>query len=122
MVPLPSVRQMMSPVFYEISLDEVGPIEIKDIVNKHKWKKVCGIIFTCLATKAMHLDIMEDMVQNPSQRKENSHHPANIHSNKGSQLMNAADELKAWTLNRKIEYSGFNYQQKGITKMAPVKH
>ena len=49
MAPLPSSRQMISPIFHVISLDLFGPFEIRETVNKRKRKKVWGIIFTCVA-------------------------------------------------------------------------
>ena len=99
----------MTPTFYEISLDEFGPYEIRETVNKRKRKKVWGIIFTCLASRAIHIDVTEDygaesVIETVRKFTSLRGTPAKIHSDKGSQLMNAADELKAWALNRKIEW------------------
>ena len=109
MAPLPSSRQMMSPTFHEISLDLFGPFEIRETVNKRKRKKVWGIIFNCLASRALHIDVTEDygavsVIETVRKFTSLRGSPAKIHSDKGSQLLSAAEELKAWALSRKIEW------------------
>ena len=57
MSPLPLERLKPSPPFYHTGLDLFGPIWIKDAVKKRTKMKCYGVIFTCLTTRALHLDI-----------------------------------------------------------------
>ena len=112
MAPLPASRQMMSPTFHEISLDLFGPFEIKDVINKRKRKKIWGIVFNCLASRALHIDVSEDygaesVIETVLKFTSLRGTPSKIYSDKGSQLMSAAEELKAWAINRKIEWHPF---------------
>ena len=59
MAPLPRARQVMSPTFQDISVDLIGPVEIRGTVNKRSRKKVWGLVITCLATRAVHLDVTD---------------------------------------------------------------
>ena len=109
MAPLPLSRQIVSPTFHEISLDLFGPFDIKGVVNKRTKKKVWGIIFNCLVTRAIHIDVSEDygaesVIETVLKFTSLRGTPAKIYSDKGSQLLCAAEELKAWALNRKIEW------------------
>ena len=109
MAPLPTSRQTMSPTFHEISLDLFGPFLIRETVNKRKRKKVWGIIFNCLASRALHIDVSEDygaesVIETIRKFISLRGTPSKIYSDQGSQLLSAADDLKAWALSRKIEW------------------
>ena len=61
---LPKFRTDMLPAFAVVGMDlPSGPQEIKDDVIKRgpkKIKKVWIVIFTCLSTRAVHVDIVAD--------------------------------------------------------------
>ena len=60
---LPSYRSEMLPAFAIVSMDLFGPLEIKDDVVKRgpkTMKKVWGVVYTCVSTRAVHLDIAID--------------------------------------------------------------
>ena len=57
MAPLPAERLKPSPPFYYTALDLFGPKWIKDAVKKRVKMKCYGVIFTCLTTRAIYLDI-----------------------------------------------------------------
>ena len=60
MAPLPMHRLKMSPPFNIVSMDLFGYMYIKDTVKQKTEKKVWGVIFSCAATRAVHLDLTED--------------------------------------------------------------
>ena len=106
MAPLPKSRQMMSPTFYEVSLDLFGPFEIRDAVKKRCRMKVWGLIINCLSTRAVHVDITEgysteDVILTLRKFIAIRGCSSIIHSDKGSQLL--SEELKAWVTSNKIE-------------------
>ena len=60
---LPSYRSEMLPAFAIVSMDLFGPMEVKDDVIKRgpkRIKKVWGVLYTCVSTRAVHLDIAID--------------------------------------------------------------
>ena len=57
MGPLPAERLKPSPPFYNISVDYFGPFWIKAEVNSRSKGKCFGVIFTCLYTRAVYVDI-----------------------------------------------------------------
>ena len=60
MSPLPLSRLRPSPAWYVTSMDLFGPIMIKDSVKQRTKKKVWGVIFNCLSSRAVHIDVSED--------------------------------------------------------------
>ena len=54
---LPLERLKPSPPFYYTGLDLFGPIYVKDTVKKRVRMKVYGVIFNCLTTRGIYLDI-----------------------------------------------------------------
>ena len=57
MAPLPEERVLPSPPWKNVGVDLFGPFECRDVVKKRMKVKVWGIIFTCLVTRASHLDV-----------------------------------------------------------------
>ena len=57
MSPLPIERLKPSPPFYYCGFDLFGPVWIKDVVKKRVKMKCYGVLFTCLTTRAVYLDI-----------------------------------------------------------------
>lgn len=58
MTPLPNECVSESTPFSYVGLDYLGPLYIKE--NK-EYKKVSLCLFTCLVTRAVHLEIVHDM-------------------------------------------------------------
>ncbi|XP_045129019.1 uncharacterized protein LOC123514845 isoform X1 [Portunus trituberculatus] len=56
---LPEERLKPSPPFTYTALDLYGPLLVKDMVKGRSRGKAYGVIFNCLATRAVHLDLIE---------------------------------------------------------------
>ena len=112
MAPLPTSRMVMSPTFHEISIDLFGPYEIKDTVKQRSRKKVWGLVLSCIASRAVHIDITEDYsmdsaLQTLTRFMSLRGRPARIISDKGSQLVAASEDLKrlrTWAAARHIRW------------------
>ena len=96
---LPMERIQVAPPWYSISLDLFGPYNIKDTVNKRARSKVYGILFNCLVTRAVYIDVATEYSTDAflmvlrrfvSLRG----YPSIIYSDNGSQLKSASKELK----------------------------
>lgn len=59
MGPLPSERMDPAPPFYNCSCDIFGPLQIKDAVKKRTTGKAYGVVFNCLVTRAVYIDVAE---------------------------------------------------------------
>ena len=106
MAPLPKCRTKIAPAFFQISMDLLGPVTIRDAVKKRCFKKVWIVIFNCTVTRAMHLDITDDYSTDEilvTIRKFTTIRgcPSEIYSDQGSQLVAASKEVaelvKNWT-------------------------
>ncbi len=60
MSDLPPERTNAARPFEFATLDLFGPYEVKDGVRKKVRLKVWGIIFCCMASRAMHADVVSD--------------------------------------------------------------
>ena len=58
MSSLPTVRTEPTPPFTHVGMDVFGPFSCKD---GRKESKRYGLIFTCLASRGVHLELLEDM-------------------------------------------------------------
>ena len=94
-----SERMKPAPPFYYTSLDLFGPFTIRDTVKRRTMTKAYGIIFTCLVTRAVYLDLADSYNTQSfitvfrrfiSLRG----HPHTIYSDSGTQLVAASKELK----------------------------
>ena len=114
MGPLPEGRLKPSPPWSAIGIDLFGPYDVRGEVNKRSYGKVYGVIFTCLPTTAIYLDIANDYSTNAfllvfrrfvSLRG----YPSIIHSDGGTQMVGASkilrDISKSWNWNQIFEYS-----------------
>ena len=103
MAPLPLDRLKPSPAWYVTSMDLFGPILIKDSVKQRTKKKVWGVIFNCLAVRAVHIDVSEDystdsILQVIRKFMAIRRKPSEILSDRGSQLIAAANDIAELTL------------------------
>jgi transposase InsO family protein len=86
-----------SPPFHYTSCDYVGPITVK--VGRNKSAKHYGVIFTCLNTHAVHLEIATDcsameFIQTLRRFFSIRGYPAMILSDNGTNLVGAVTELR----------------------------
>ena len=99
MSTLPIERLKPSPPFQNIGLDYFGPFEIKGEVQKRVRGKCYGILFACDSSRAVHAEIAQNYSTDAflqALRKYASIRgwPKSIHSDNGSQLVGASNELK----------------------------
>ena len=57
---LPDFRAKPSPAFMYTCLDMFGPMLVKSEVNKRSRLKVYGCVYSCLASRAIYVDILRD--------------------------------------------------------------
>ena len=98
MAPLPSTRLAPSPPFHTTSLDLFGTIQIKDTVKQRSRKKVWGVIFNCIVTRASYIDVSEDygtdaILQVIRRLISFIGCPAEMQLDQGSQLIAAAKDI-----------------------------
>ena len=59
MAPLPRERVLPAPAWTFTSVDLFGPLEHVDMVRKRLKEKCWGIIFTCMVSRAVHIDLTQ---------------------------------------------------------------
>ena len=99
MSTLPIERLKPSPPFQNIGLDYFGPFEIKGEVQKRVRGKCYGILFACDSSRAVHAEIAQNystdaFLQALRRYASIRGWPKSIHSDNGSQLVGASNELK----------------------------
>ena len=99
MSPLPIERIKPSPPFQNVGLDYFGPFEIRGEVQKRTRGKCYGVLFACDSSRAVHADIVqtfstEAFLQALRRFANLRGWPRKIHSDNGTQLVGAANELK----------------------------
>ena len=98
---VPIERLKPGPPWYT-SIDLFGPFTIRDEVKKRTTSKAYGVIFTCLPTRAVYLDLAPDYSTEKFLmilRKFVSlrGYPCKIYSDNGPQLVAANQELQSVT-------------------------
>ena len=101
---LPIERLKPAPAWTYTALDLFGPFKIKDEVKKRTTGKAYGIIFNCLGTRAVHIDISPDYSTEKflmvlRRFVSIRGYPSKIYSDNGSQLVAASEELKKMVKN-----------------------
>ena len=100
MSPLPLDRLMPAPPWHNIALDICGPYTIRREVNKRVKGKCYLVLFNCLVTRCVHVDVSSNLSRDEllktlrrfvSQRGK----PSIIYANNGSQIRAASKEMKA---------------------------
>ena len=89
--------QPFTPPFYNTSCDYFGPYQVK--VRRNKTAKHYGVIFTCLITRAVHLELAVDcstmeFLQTLRRFFAIRRQPAAMMSDNGTQFVGAERELK----------------------------
>ena len=96
---LPIERLKPAPAFCFTSLDYFGPFEERGEVNKRSRGKVYGLLFNCIVSRAVYVDVAHDYTTDAflivlrrfvSLRG----YPSKIYSDPGSQLVASSKELK----------------------------
>ena len=101
---LPIERLKPAPAWTYTALDLFGPFKIKDEVKKRTTGKAYGVIFNCLGTRAVHIDISPDYSTEKflmvlRRFVSIRGYPSKIYSDNGSQLVAASEELKKMIKN-----------------------
>ena len=98
MASIPDILQVPAPPFSNIGIDLLGPLVVKSMVNKRASMKVWVVLFLCLNTKAISMELAPGYstvhfllayVAHISQRGA----PSFVHSDRGSQLVAAQKDL-----------------------------
>ena len=95
---LPTDRLKPAPPWYSTGIDLFGPYRIRDEVKKRTTSKAYGVIFNCLGTRAVYLDIAADYSTDKFlmvlRRFVSLHgYPSKLLSDNGTQLVAANKEL-----------------------------
>ena len=119
-----------SPLFHYTSCDYFGPLTVK--IGRNKTAKHYGIIFTCLNTRAVHLEMANDLSTTEFMQALRRFfsirgYPAIILSDNGTQMVGAERELRkmieGWnTENLREYYANKGMEWKFITPAAPYQN
>ena len=109
---LPGSPAMPSPPFYKIGLNYAGPVMLKrGATRKRTYLKAYIALFVCLATKAVHLELVSDLSSNDflaALRRLVSRRgcPAEIISDNGTNFVGANHELlRVYRLTRSATFN-----------------
>ena len=99
---LPEERLKPAPPWYSTGIDLFGPFSIRDEVKKRTIGKAYGIIFNCLGTRAVHIDLAPNYSTDKflmALRRFVSirGYPSILYSDNGTQLISADKELQKIT-------------------------
>ncbi|XP_068233584.1 uncharacterized protein [Palaemon carinicauda] len=105
-------RMSPCPAFYHTAVDIFGHFQIKDNVNKRTTGKAYGVIFNCIVTRAVYIDVVDGYdtysFLKCFRRFTAVHgYPDTVHSDLGSQLVSASKELKSdnnWNIHEITEF------------------
>ena len=106
-----------TPPFTFIGIDYLGPFVVKGEVQKRVHGKAYGVLLVCMTMRAVYVDIAGNQATDsflPILRRFGSRHgwPAKAHSDQGTQLKAASNELKNFVSKLHISC---------IRKLAPSK-
>ena len=98
MAILPESIQIQCPPFTNIGLDLCGPLTVKAMTNKRATMKVWVVLFLCLNTKAISIELAPGYSTNDFLLAYMCHvnqrgNPVLVHSDRGSQLVAAHKEV-----------------------------
>ncbi|CAL9701094.1 unnamed protein product [Knipowitschia caucasica] len=99
MSDLPLERTHRANPFEFTTLDLFGPFEVRDAVKKRTMKKVWGIVFCCMASRAVHADLVDDLsaesfLQAYSRFTALRGHPWKLWSDRGTNFVGAKSALR----------------------------
>ena len=98
---------MTAPPWHAIALDFCGPYAIRGEVNKRARGKCYLVLFNCLITRCVHVDVAADYSRDELQKTLRRFfalrgNPAIIFADNGSQIRAASNELKSIIKNLDI--------------------
>ena len=98
MSPLPVERLRPTPPFQHVGLDYFGPFEIKGEVQKRTRGKAYGLLFVCDSSRAVHAEIAQNFSTDTFLQALRRFGcvrgwPKKIHSDNGTQLVGATNEM-----------------------------
>ncbi|KAL2088696.1 hypothetical protein ACEWY4_015595 [Coilia grayii] len=98
MSDLPPERTQRESPFEFTTLDLFGPFEVKDAVKRRTNKKVCGIVYCCMASRAVHADLTDNQsaerfLQAYSRFVALRGHPRKLWSDRGTNFVGAKPAL-----------------------------
>ncbi|KAK4304812.1 hypothetical protein Pmani_023247 [Petrolisthes manimaculis] len=102
-----------SPPFYNTAIDLFGPFSIKDTVKRRTRSKAYGVIFNCLSSRAVHIDLAdgydtESFLTTFRRFVCIRGYPRTVHSDGGTQLVAASKELnqitKGWKFSEILNF------------------
>ncbi|XP_045109596.1 uncharacterized protein LOC123503684 [Portunus trituberculatus] len=114
---LPKERLEPCPPFYNVSVDLFGPLWVCDTVKRRVKRKTFGVIFNCMTTRAVHLDLSEgyDTQNFLTVLKRFTclrGFPKKLYSDNGTQLVSANKELRdmvtRWNKHEVFNFGKFN--------------
>ena len=128
MAELPKIRLMpQTAPFYHTACDYFGPYKVK--IGRNKTTKHYGVLFTCLNTRAVHLELATDcstmeFIQVLRRFFAIRGYPSLMLSDNGTQLVGAESELakmiQGWDVKKLKEYAADKRMEwKFITPHAP---
>ena len=96
---LPIERLKPAPAWDSTAIDIFGSFKVKDEVKKRTTGKAYGLIFKCLATRAVHVDMSphystEKCLMALWRFVSIRRYPSKLYADNGSQLVAANEELK----------------------------
>lgn len=99
MSDLPHERSSRANPFEYTTLDLFGPFEVRDAVKKRTKKKVWGIVYCCMASRAIHADLVDDLsaesfLQAYSRFTALRGHPRKLWSDRGTNFVGAKSALR----------------------------
>ena len=99
MSDLPNERTKRAHPFEYTTLDLFGPFEVRDSVKKRTKKKVWGVVYCCMASRAVHADLVDDLssesfLQAFSRFTALRGHPRKLWSDRGTNFVGAKPALK----------------------------
>ena len=110
---LPEDRLKPAPPWYSTGIDLFGPFKIRDEIKKRTFSKAYGVIFNCLGTRAVYLDLAADYSTEKflmvfRRFVSINGYPSKLLSDNGTQLIAASKELtaitKTWDWKKIKEY------------------
>ena len=99
MAPLPIERLKPGLPWITTGVDYFGPYHVRGEVNKRTTGKAYGVIFNCLTTRAVHIEVAANYSQNGFMQVLRRFvsirgYPSKMISDAGSQLVSASKELR----------------------------
>ncbi|XP_068229430.1 uncharacterized protein [Palaemon carinicauda] len=122
-------RMKPAPPFYYTAIDLFGPLTIRDTVKRRTHGKAFGVIFNCLVTRAVRLDLAEgystdDFLTTFQRFIAIRGAPKVIYSDKGTQLISASKKIEnigekegvTWIFNMPSDAPWYNGASEALIK------